>query len=343
VNTPLSTIPLSALVLTMTLMMFVVQVFPRWGLLDFPERYGLMRKRLPYPAGIIAPIAFILVFPFLQAISIQSIGLMTAVVVLAAISFIDDRHPLPPALRLLIQGAAALAIVMTGDCVGGRICSVTNPFEGVMGGPVIDLNGMFPALAIAVTVIWIMLTTNALNWFDGIPGQTTAICTIGCLTIGLLSLSDRVDQPQLALIAFTVAAIAFGCFLFDMPSPRIVLGDSGSMFFGLMLGTLTIYSGGKVATAFLVLGVPIIDLFFVIIKRMSEGRSPFKGSMIGEHLHHRLLAKGWKPAQIIMLTAGLGTIFGSIALFLDTAEKFIAAGLLVIVMGILWRYSRQPT
>lgn len=338
---PLSTTPLSAFVLTAMLLLFSLKLFPRWNLLDFPERYGLMRKRLPYPAGIVAPLACIVIFPFIQAINTQSVGLIVAVMVLAIVSFIDDRTPLPPALRLLIQAAAAFAIVMTGDCIGGRICSVTNPLEGITGSAVIDLNGMLPALAIFITVVWIMLTTNALNWFDGIPGQTTAIATIGGLTIGLLSLSERVNQPQLALIAFTLAGIAFACFLFDMPPPRVVLGDSGSMFFGLMLGTLTIYSGGKVATAFLVLGVPIIDLLFVIVKRISEGRSPFKGSMTGEHLHHRLLEKGWKPQQIILLTAGLGTIFGSIALFLDTTQKFMAAGILVIVMGILWLYSRK--
>ncbi len=113
------------------------------------------------------------------------------------------------------------------------------------------------------------------------------------------------------------------------------------MFFGLMLGILTVYAGGKIATAFLVLGVPIIDLLFVIVKRMSERRSPFKGSMHGEHLHHRLLAKGWGPRQIIALTACLGTVFGSIALFLDTKEKIIAGLLLLIIMGGLWRYSKE--
>lgn len=337
---PLLITPLSALVLSIVLMMGVVRFFPQWKLLDFPERYGLKRRRLPYPAGTVAPLAFVIIFPFLQAINQQFLGLMSAVIILSVVCFIDDRRPLPPALRLLIQAIAACAIVITGSCVGGRICSVTNPLEGLIGSSVIDLQGMLPLIPIVITMVWIILTTNALNWFDGIPGQTTAIATIGGLTIGLLSLSERVNQPQLAMIAFTLAAIAFGCFLFDMPPPRIVLGDSGSMFFGLMLGTLTIYSGGKVATAFLVLGVPIIDLIFVFIKRLLEGRSPAKGSMSGEHLHHRLLAKGWKPYQIIILTAGLGTIFGSTALFLDTIQKIIAAGLMVMVMGMLWRYSR---
>ena len=70
------------------------------------------------------------------------------------------------------------------------------------------------------------------------------------------------------------------------------MGDTGAMFFGLMLGVLTIYTGGKVATAFLVLGVPLIDSVIVGFRRISRGRSPFKGNMQNEHLHHRLLKKG---------------------------------------------------
>lgn len=338
---PLFTTPLLALFCTIMLHLCALHYFPRWNFLDFPHRYGLKRPPIPYPTGIIAPIIFISIFHFIQDINIQSIGVIFAVILVGCISFIDDRHPLPSFFRLGVQAVASVGIVMTGNCIGGRICSVTNPFEEMMGGSVIDLHGTLPILAIIITVIWIMLTMNALNWFDGIPGQTTAISTIGFLTIGFLSMSDRVHQPELALIAYILAAIALGCFLFDIPPPRVVLGDSGSMFFGLMIGILTVYAGGKVATAFLVLGVPIIDLLFVILKRLSEKHSPFNGSMRGEHLHHRLLAKGWSPQQIILLTAGLGMIFGSTALFLDTKEKFIAGAVLTLIMGGLWRYSKE--
>lgn len=332
--------PLSAFVLTVLLCTGVMTLFPRWNLLDFPDRYGLKRRRLPYPGGIVAPVAFILIFSLLQEKNLQYASVIAAVTLLAVVSFADDRRRLSPLLRLGIQTISALIVVFAGNCTGGQICSVTNPLEGFLGGPIIDLNGMSTLLPIIIAAFWLLLTTNALNWFDGIPGQTTALSTIGFLTIGMLSISERVDQPELASVAFVLAGISFACLLFDFPPPRFVLGDSGSMFFGMMLGILTIYAGGKVATAFLVLGVPIIDLLFVTLKRITEKRSPFKGSMNGEHLHHRLLAKGWAPRQIILLTAGIGTLFGATALFLDTAEKLIAAVILFGVMGILWRYSK---
>lgn len=336
---PLVTTPLLAFVVATFLHIIALRMFPRWKLLDFPERYGLKRTPLPYPTGIIAFLVFLLVFPLTQAIDKNAIGVLSAVLILGITCFIDDRKQLPALVRLLIQALCAFIVVWSGDCTGGRVCSITNPLEGFIGGPVLDLNGIMPLLAISVTMLWLMITTNALNWFDGIPGQVSTISVIGFATIGFLSLSTRVDQPQLAMLAFCLAGIALGCLLFDFPPPRVVLGDSGSMFFGLMLGILTIFAGGKVATAFLVLGVPIIDLLFVIIKRLSEGRSPFRGSMSGEHLHHRLLEQGWSPRSIIFLTASIGLAFGATALFLNTFGKFIAAGILFILMILLWLYS----
>lgn len=337
---PLVMTPLLAFVVTAFVHLLFLQIFPGIGLLDFPERYGLLRKRLPYPTGIAAVIVFLSFFPLLQAIDRSSMGVIAAIVLLGISSFIDDRRPLPAILRLSIQLIAALFVFMLGDCTGGRVCSVTNPLEGILGGPIIELNSALPILSAAVTIIWLLVTTNALNWFDGIPGQTNTLSTIGFLTLGLLSLSERVNQPEIALIAFVLAAIACGSLMFDFPPPRVVPGDTGSMFFGLMLGILTIVAGGKVATAFLVLGVPILDLIFVATKRVLEGRSPFRGSMEGEHLHHRLLAKGWNQQSIIALTASIGACFGLSALFLSTQGKMMSAVVLFIMMLGLWVYSK---
>lgn len=326
--------------------LLALRMFPRVGLLDFPERYHLLRKRLPYPTGVLALTTFLIVFALLNqhTFSMQDAGLMIGIVLLGTSCFIDDRRQLSPKIRLLLQVIVAVLLFATGS----RIYTITNPLASLMSDPFLKLDtwlieapifGSLPVWSGMFTVAWLLLTINALNWFDGIPGQVSLLSVIGFLTIGFLSLSLRVNQPDLALIAFILAGIAGACFLFDVPPPRVVMGDSGSMFFGLMLGTLTIYSGGKVATAFLVLGVPLIDSFFVTIKRVLSGRSPFKGSQSGEHLHHRLLARGWSPAHIIMLTASIGLLFGGTALFMSSFEKAIAAGALFLLMLCLSLYA----
>ncbi len=347
VPSPLSTIPLLALILSFFAHAIALKVFPRLGLLDFPERYGHKRGRIPYPVGIVSVLLFLAFYIVLSPWNIQSGMTALAILFLGITSFIDDRKNLPPLLRIVIQIIIALLIFLGG----ARIFSFTNPLEGFLGGPIIKLDapaiqtalfGTLPLLSAIFTVFWIGLTINALNWFDGIPGQVSTLSTIGFLTIGLLSLSSRVNQPGLALLALTLAGISAGCLFFDLQTAKMLIGDTGAMFFGLMLGLLTIYSGGKVATAFLVLGVPLLDLAIVIVRRIAKGKSPLKGDARDEHLHHRLLLKGWRRSSIISLTAGIGTVFGITALFLNTSQKFLAALLLFVLMLALSIYSR-PT
>ncbi len=343
--TPLFTTPLLAFAASLLLHGLALVIFPRIGLLDFPQRYGLRRPPIPYPTGVIAVLLFCVFLAVLRPLSPENTALLAAILLLGTFCFLDDRLQLSPFLRLCIHLAVALLLFLYGV----RIYTLTNPLAGIVGGPIIPLDrmtfplgtfGPIPFWSGVFTLLWLGLTINALNWFDGIPGQVSTISTISFITIGFLSLSSRVNQPSLALLAFVLAAIALGGLCFDFPPARLLMGDTGAMFFGLMIGVLTIFSGGKVATAFLVLGVPLIDLFFVIVRRVAKGKSPARGSSQGEHLHHRLLQKGWAPRQIILLTALLGATFGAAALFMDTFQKFITAVVLFFVMLGLSIYSR---
>ncbi len=356
---PLSTAPLLAFGVSLIVHAIALRVFPRMGLLDFPERYGLIRPRLPYPVGLVAIGLFLLSLPWTigNEYGLKELGLIAAVITLGAVCFIDDRRRLPPLPRALVQLAAALILFTSGT----RIYSLTNPLESIAPAlPVLPLDtltvtlpllGTLPLLSGFFTVLWIGLTVNALNWFDGIPGQVSALAVIGFLTIGFLSVRNglnpaqdpalRAAQSQVAVLSFVLAGIAAGAAVWDFPPGRMLLGDTGAMFFGLLLGVLTIYAGGKVATAFLVLGVPLIDSVLVALGRLASGRSIAQGSARGEHLHHRLLERGWSPRQVILLTAGLGTAFGVTALFLSTEQKALAAVGLLLVM-ILLRSLAKP-
>lgn len=306
-----------------------LKIFPLMGLLDFPGRYGLKRQRLPYPTGIIAMLVFLIAAFFLLPMDQKDKGLMAGALLLGITSFIDDRTPLPSWMRLGIQVLVAALMFATGS----RIYTLTSPFGGTfkLDAQTIDtaLFGPLPILSGLFTVGWLLLTVNALNWFDGIPGQVSIIACIGFTMLGCLALF-RNNEPDLALLAFSLAAIAAAGAFYDFPPAKMLMGDTGSMFFGLMLGLLGVYHGGKVATAFLALGIPLIDALFVIIARLLQGRSPFHGGR--DHLHHLLLDTGWSQRQVLLLTAMIGTAFGATALFLSTAQKGIAGMLLVIIV-----------
>ncbi len=339
VHDPVILFPLAAFAACTALHATALRVFPKLGLLDFPERYGLKRQRLPYPTGIISVLTFLAVFLVLEKHTEALLGLTVAILSLAAVCFIDDRRPLPFSLRLTVQLFCALLIFLTGT----RIFTITNPLGGIIPLDTwVIVAPMFknPSVVGALfTMLWLGLTMNALNWFDGIRGQVSVVSFLGFLTIGALSLSDRVGDMHLATLAFTLAGIAAAGLLFDFPPAKVVMGDTGSMFFGLMLGVLTIYSGGKVATGFLVLGVPLLDSMIVIVRRIAKGASPFRGNATDEHLHHRLLRIGWSERQVIALTAILGSSFGIAALFMSTVEKFLAGLALLGIMLLLSVYS----
>jgi UDP-GlcNAc:undecaprenyl-phosphate GlcNAc-1-phosphate transferase len=237
----------------------------------------------------------------------------------------DDLRRLPSWIRLLLQTFIGFVLF----AIGTRIYTITNPLGGIIKLDTFDVFlpqlstfvGPLPLWSGVFTIAWIVLTTNAANWLDGVPGQVSILTALSALTLGLLSLSSRVSQPEIALIAFIVSGTALASAFFDLRG-KTVLGDTGAMFYGLLLGTLSIYAGGKVATLLLAFGVPILDAFFVIAERLLKGASPFRGG--NDHLHHLLINKGWRPGSVILLTVALGALFGITALFLSTLQKFIA-------------------
>lgn len=316
----------------------VLRLFPRWGLLDFPQRYGLNRPRLPYPAGIVAVVLFLAIFVLISDIELQELGVMLGIVILATVCFLDDRTPLPPYVRLGVQIFVAVLIFATGS----RIYTVTSPLGGFLkldalvihAGPL----GNLPVLSGVFTVVWLLFTINALNWFDGIGGQVSVLSVIGFLMLGLLAYF-RNGEVETAQIAFILAGLAAAGAAFDFPPATLLLGDTGSMFFGLMLGVLGIYSGGKVATVFLALGIPLLDAAFVIMRRLAQGTSPLKGGR--DHLHHLLLDKGWSERKIIVLMALVGTLFGGTALFMSTSQKGVALVVLFVLMLGVTNYASK--
>ncbi|MBI5412111.1 undecaprenyl/decaprenyl-phosphate alpha-N-acetylglucosaminyl 1-phosphate transferase [Candidatus Peregrinibacteria bacterium] len=328
-----------------------IRVFPRLGLIDRPEKYGLTRAPIPYPGGIVVLLAFLITILIFFELDVKLIGLLTSSCLLVAISFWDDRHPLPPLVRLLAQTIAAFVLVLSG--IG--ILSITNPLGGM-----IVLDHTFWKFSIGsfhfnialwsafFTVVWLVILINAMNWLDGVSGLPTGMTAIGAVIIFFLSISPLVHQPEVAKLALVVAAVSFGFWLFDFYPPKILIGDSGAMLLGLLLASLAIFSGGKVATAFLVLGFPILDALYVGVTRLLHKQAPWRG---GEwererkavHLHHRLLKAGLSPRQVLLFLYFFSAFFGILALFLETRGKFFAFLLMFGLMAVMGFVLRKKT
>ncbi|NCP67018.1 undecaprenyl/decaprenyl-phosphate alpha-N-acetylglucosaminyl 1-phosphate transferase [bacterium] len=310
-----------------------LKVWPKLGWLDFPERYGLTRERLPYPGGI--------VFWILSVVGVWMIEplrpLIIPILILGFVSYKDDRKALPAWLRLMVHFWIALFLVFQGV----QIYYVSNPFADTN----FALAETIPFLAVLLTVGWIVAIQNAMNWFDGLPGLNVGISGVGFLTLALLG----VVRPELwfdpnhfnlTLINFYLAALCAGAFWWYWKG-KIILGDTGSQLLGWLLAVMAIFSGAKIATTLLVLSLPLLDFGWVIFRRVwLEKKSPFKGDLF--HLHHLLAARA-KDSRVTLYLVGGSLLLGLAAVFLPSEAKlpsFAAIALAVTIVN--WRlWSRR--
>ena len=295
-----------------------IKIFPRIWLLDFPEKYGLQRARLPFPGGLVFLILAGGIF-----FDENFLVLFFPLLILGILSFIDDRRPLPAILRLFFQIAVAAAIFFGGV----KISFFGNPFAIFFENISENFElAQFPLFSFLLTIFWILSIQNAMNFFDGAPGLAVGVSAVGFLTLGILGIARPelfFDPSQKNLIAanFFLAGICAGGFYFFWRQ-KIILGDTGSQILGFLLAAMSIFSGAKIATTFLVLAPPILDAFFVIFRRIFfEKKSPFRGDL--RHLHHNLSRKISEKSAVILLIF-LSAIFGAIAIFLQNFSKLIA-------------------
>ncbi len=250
----------------------------------------------------------------------------------------DDAKRLPPLPQLTAQfGCAALALAS-----GVRLSSVSNP----LGEPALDLG----ALAIPATLLWIVGMINAINMLDTMDGLAGGISVVSALVLAaatlLLGKRDGTGYETyytLALPPLALAGACLGFLAFNFPPARIFMGTSGSMLLGYALGVLSIMGHAKVATALLVLGIPILDTALVIVKRLARRRSPLRGGD-GVHLVHQLSAAGLSVRQIALLLYALTALFGALALVLTKLQKLWGfAGLILVIAALLLFLKWQNT
>ena len=249
-------------------------------------------------------------------------GIIIVSMLVLVFGIIDDFWELDWKTQLIFQISIALLIFIFGI----RIEYVTNPAGGL-----IFLNvGKYLLPSFVFASVWIILMINSMNWVDGVDGLSGGVALIGVLTIFFLSLKPEVNQPPVGIITMALAGSILGFLIFNFHPSRILAGTSGSMFFGFILATLAIFAGTKIATALLVMAVPIIDALWVIGERMRSGNSIFKSD--NRHLHYKLLEIGWSPKKIALFFYGVTFLIAIVAVNTRVMGKIITLVLAVAIM-----------
>jgi UDP-N-acetylmuramyl pentapeptide phosphotransferase/UDP-N-acetylglucosamine-1-phosphate transferase len=270
--------------------------------------------------------------------------------VVEAVMIWDDIRGIKPLPKLLWQLVAVALIVapalgwMDGDGpilelrhrIGIIADSVQNPFGGSLVLPA--------ALAVGFTFFWVVGMMNAINWSDGLDGLAGGITLVSCMVLFAVTIIPRgsfLPQPSIAYLPLILGAAVLGFLPYNWHPARIFMGDSGAMFLGFAVAVISIIGGAKIATALLVLGIPILDVAYVIIYRLTRRRSPFEADRA--HLHYRLYDLGLNQRQIVLIYLLLCGGFGGLSFLPSALYKLIAlAAMAVILLLFLLFIARRP-
>ncbi|MBP6859879.1 MAG: undecaprenyl/decaprenyl-phosphate alpha-N-acetylglucosaminyl 1-phosphate transferase [Candidatus Magasanikbacteria bacterium] len=302
----------------------------RLGIVDRPdgERH-LHAKPTPLLGGVAIFVSFWLVVLYLilyhpvQGIDriANSLGLaLLSSFILMLIGIADDIRPFSARARL---GMVAAAILISS--LYPWIAKITNPFGGY-----IEITEL---LSKVIVFFWFLGMTYTTKILDGLDGLATGIVSIGAFVIVLLTSVTKFYQPNVSLVSLVFLAACLGFLVFNFYPAKIFLGESGSMFIGFMLAVLAIIGGGKLATALLVMAIPMLDLLRVIFIRLRRKQPLFVGDR--EHLHFRLVDSGFSQRKTVIVLYILSFLFGLTTLFLQSLQKFYALLFLVVIMAIL--------
>jgi UDP-GlcNAc:undecaprenyl-phosphate GlcNAc-1-phosphate transferase len=257
--------------------------------------------------------------------------LLTGVLVGSIVVFIfglwDDWYQLPVWPQFAAQLIAAL-VAIGFDIIIER---VTLPIRGYT---------VFPFwITYPLTIFWVMGMINTVNWLDGLDGLAAGVAAIASLLFAVHAYS--LGQTTVALFPLALTAACLGFLPFNFHPARVFMGSSGSMLLGYALASLSILAPAKVATALLVLGIPIIDVAWLMLQRWRRQGNPTTAGR--DHLHYRLFDLGLSQRQIVTLYYSFCAAFGLLALLIeDRLFKLLALALMGgLTLTLLWRLAKS--
>ncbi|MEA5001870.1 MAG: MraY family glycosyltransferase [Christensenella sp.] len=293
------------------------------GAVDIPKDSRRMHsKPIPTMGGLAIFVAF--AFGVMAFVPLDStyVGLLLGALMITIMGMFDDIYDLKAWIKLLVQIGAALVV-----CFSGIVIKQITLFDQII---------YFGNWAIPITVLWIVAITNTINLIDGLDGLACGISAISSLALLAVSLLSA-GNPTVTVIAAILAGSCLGFLPYNLNPAKIFMGDVGATFLGFVLAVISIQGFFKVNAVvsfvipFLVLGLPIFDTLFAIIRRLFKGQSPFHADR--KHLHHRLVDMGMNQKQSVVLLYAISALLAISAILF--AERMFTAAVIVLVVSFV--------
>jgi len=313
-----------AFALSLSLMPLARLLGERYGFVAAPggrRKHSGTKSRL---GGVALYAAFVAVAVLAQFLPVERqdpreltrlVGLLLGATFIFLVGVYDDKKELSPAPQLTAQFITSLIAIYLLIVID----VINNPFTN---RPL-----WFPwFITLPFTLFWLMGMMNTVNWLDGLDGLAAGVTAI--LSAVLAFHMYREGQYSVTLLPLALLAATLGFLPYNFHPARVFMGSSGSFFLGFAVGALGIIAGAKVATVLLVMGIPILDVAWLIFDRFRLGRSPLIGDR--SHLHFRLLDLGLSQRQIVFLYYIFCSLFGLLAMLISSRiYKFLA----LLVLG----------
>ncbi|MBB4823574.1 UDP-GlcNAc:undecaprenyl-phosphate GlcNAc-1-phosphate transferase [Sporosarcina luteola] len=315
----------AAFVASIILTPLVIKFAFRIGAVDRPNYRKVHTTIMPRIGGLAIFGAFMIGYLILRpedpGATYNTVGIIVGAFLIIATGFLDDMLEITAKAKLVGQLAAALVVVMWG---GLQIEFVNLPFFGQLD---------FGYFSIPITIIWIIGITNAINLIDGLDGLAAGVSTIALISITVMAVI--MGDVYVIATASLLAASSLGFLFFNFHPAKIFMGDTGALFLGYMISVLAMLGFKNVTVVSLIipiimLGVPISDTFFAIVRRVRMKQSitsPDKS-----HLHHCLQNAGFSHRQTVLIIYGLAILFGVAAVLFSQATVWGAIVLITVML-----------
>ena len=322
-----------SLLLSLLVTPFVRQLALRYRVMDEPGGRKIHKTAVPRWGGLGIFIAFTvtillcLCFPYFRTLlkftkaafsmSAQFAGILVGGTIMVIIGTLDDKYGLPAIAKLFGQIVVALVLVNYGVQISGFTIPFFDflPFNSILVTQI-------------VTVSWFLLFINSVNFSDGMDGLACGIVAISSFTFLAISILLWGTQKMVitqnlklaAILSATLAGACIGFLRYNFFPAKIFMGDTGSMFLGYMLAVITTIGTLKTSAVIalfipmIALGLPLLDALVTVWRRWKRKAPLFVSDR--EHLHHRLLTRGWTQREVVLLSYVLSGILGIFAILL---------------------------
>lgn len=326
-----------AMAVTYAVTPLVEKVASRLGAVDVPDRRKVHAEPVPCLGGIAMFTGFAVALAF-QSLAEQYLpwqaglltrdnalaGIVAGATIMFVLGVLDDLHDLTPAAKFIGQLVAGGVLIWSGV----RVEFLGEPF----GGGLLYLG----VWAVPVTLFWVLGFTNTVNFIDGLDGLAAGVCAISGATFFVFAL--QAGQTTAAVLCAVFVAVCIGFLKHNFHPAKIFMGDSGSMFLGFMLGAVAIQGVMKSIAAIallvpiLIMGVPIFDTAFAILRRL-KNRQPITVADRG-HIHHRLMHKGFSHRQTVIVIYVWSALLAAAGWSLKFADVSIKYSILAVLAAL---------